>query len=172
MFIRSPPPENKDPATPIRVSEFAESEYNIREVSPDSLLRYGQALLVIAAADGEVSPPEFRWLVEHQRKFGCPQHVIDQYERFDPRAADLTEIVARIRVDSPGWQSARHLVYHAIQMCSADQDFATEEIQKVSEAARLLDIPDDITQALRYLVLMENAARSMRNALFGLTPDA
>ncbi|MEV4252314.1 hypothetical protein AB0J52_03980 [Spirillospora sp. NPDC049652] len=97
--------------------------------------------------------------------------MIDQYEAFDPRGADLADIVARIKVDSPGWQAARHLVYHAIQMCSADRDFAAEEIQKVTEAARLLDVPDDITRTLRHLVLMEEAAKAMRNALFGLAPD-
>ncbi|WDN56666.1 hypothetical protein [Streptomyces clavuligerus] len=154
--------------TPIPVTDFCREEYGIREISPDSLLRYGLALLVIAGADGEVAPAELRWLLDHQRKVGAPPEILAEYESFDVRGADLAEVFQAVRVDSTSWQGARHLLYHAAQMASSDGVLHTAERNRVLEAARWLDVTEDIALALIALVELERSATALRQSLFGL----
>ncbi|MFE7131834.1 TerB family tellurite resistance protein [Streptomyces sp. NPDC057638] len=154
--------------TPIALTDFSRDEYGIHQVSPDSLLNYGRALLIIAGADGEVAPEEMRWLLHHQRKFGVPPEIIAQYETYDFRHADLAEVFRTVRVDHDTWQGARHLLYHALQMASADGVLHDAERAKVIEAAHQLGLTDDITHGLIALVELERSATALRQSLLGL----
>lgn len=150
----------------IPVSGFAQDEYGISAVSPDAMLKYGYALLVIVGADRVVTPRELDWLVRHQRKFGAPEEVIAKYADFDYQNADLAELVRNITVDVATWIPGPHLIYHAIQMCSVDGEYAAAERAKVHRAAHLLSVPPDVTLAIHALVDMEHAVHAMRKALF------
>ncbi|GAA4553960.1 tellurite resistance TerB family protein [Amycolatopsis samaneae] len=150
----------------LRVSEFARDDYGISAVSEPAMRNYGYALLTIAGADGEVSPAELDWLVRHQRKFGTPQHILDDYATFDHRDADLRGLLTAIRVDVPTWSAGRHLVYHAIRICRADGAYPEAERAKVFTAAELLGVERDIVLALHALVDAEDALTNLRKAVF------
>ncbi|RAJ64173.1 putative tellurite resistance protein B-like protein [Streptomyces sp. PsTaAH-130] len=150
----------------VPMSELSQELYGLSAAPEEAFLNYGKALLVIAGADGEVSEPEFRWLVEHQYRMGAPEHVIDQYREFDYRNADLKDLLPAIRTDVDTWQAAPHLVYHAILMSGADGVYAEEERAQVLRAGRLLGVPDDIVLSLHALVDMERAVHDLRAALF------
>ncbi|MGX2993112.1 TerB family tellurite resistance protein [Streptomyces sp. JNUCC 64] len=152
------------------MSDFSRREYGIHEVSARSVLDYGLALLVIAGADGEVAPEELRWLLDHQRRFGAPAEVLERYRTFDPRGVDLVDLFREVRVDHDSWQGARHLLYHAVQMASADGLLHEAERARVEEAAALLGVTDDIVGALVALVALERSVTALRQSLFGL-PD-
>lgn len=151
---------------PIRVTRFAEDEYGISAVSPQAMLDYGRALLVIAGADGEVAPEELAWLERHQRKFGAPEAVVESYRTFDFAGADLLELIRGIRVDVPTWAVGPHLVYHAFQMCGADGVLAREERERIDTAADAMGVPRDVVLTIHALVRMEESVRDMRKALF------
>ncbi|MFD5554689.1 TerB family tellurite resistance protein [Streptomyces sp. NPDC127068] len=155
---------------PIAMSDFSIHEYGIREVSPESVLNYGLALLTIAAADGEVATAELQWLLDHQRRFGAPAEILDQYQSFVPHGVDLADLLRTVRVDSDSWQGNRHLLYHAVQMASADGDFHEAERARLMEAAALLGVTDDIVHALIALIALERSVTTLRQSLFGL-PD-
>jgi len=148
------------------VSDFARSEYGLSAATATAMLRYGCALLVIAGADGRVSPAELQWLVSHQRKFGAPEDVIAQYVTFDYKSADLKALVVNSVTNVPTWTAGPSLIYHAIQMCAADGVYSTKERKKVSEAAVLMDVPADVVLTIHALVEMEAATTMMRKALF------
>ncbi|OLR92209.1 tellurite resistance TerB family protein [Actinokineospora bangkokensis] len=150
----------------LEISDFGKQAYGLSSASAEAMVNYGKALLVIAGADGEVSDAEFDWLVDHQRRFGATEEVIAAYRDFDHQSADLGEILAGISTDVASWQAAPHLVYHAIQMCSADGGYADAERGKVVEAARRMGVADDTTLALHALIRMEKAVYDLRAALF------
>ncbi|MDR3036024.1 MAG: hypothetical protein LBV78_23520 [Kitasatospora sp.] len=158
-----------DTAQMVPMSELCQDLYGLSAATEEAFLNYGKALLVIAGADGEVSAPEFDWLVEHQRRMGAPESVIDQYREFDFRNADLRDLLPAIRTDVDTWQAAPHLVYHAIQMSGADGVYAEAERAQVVRAARLLGVADDIVLSLHALVDMERAVQDLRAALFHVT---
>ncbi|MET8541065.1 TerB family tellurite resistance protein [Kitasatospora sp. NPDC004799] len=148
------------------MSELCRELYGLSGATREAFLNYGKALLVIAGADGEVSEPEFAWLVDHQRRMGAPEDVIELYREFDFRTADLDDLLPAIRTDVETWQAAPHLVYHAIRMCGADGVYAPEERAQVLRAARLMGVPDDIVLSLHALVDLERAVHDLRTALF------
>ena len=150
----------------VEVSDFARSEYGISAATTTAMLHYGYVLLAIAGVDGEVSPSEMDWLVRHQRRFGAPEHVIAAYGDFDYRGADIPALLKEIVTDVATWKPEPHLVYHAVQMCSAHGVYGWREQRKVAAAARVLGVPGDVVLTIQTLVDMENATGKMRRALF------
>lgn len=130
------------------------------------MINYGKALLKIAGGNGIVSPAERAWLDAHQRKFGATEDVIEAYDNFDHKSADLNELLSGISTNVETWEAGPHLIYHAIQMCSADGVYAECERAQVLEAARKMKVPDDIVLTIEALIRMENATYDMRAALF------
>ena len=57
------------------------------------------------------------------------------------------------------------MLYHAIQMARADEDYSTEEKKALKKAAKLLKVEDDIALALNRLVETEEAVTALRKAL-------
>jgi uncharacterized tellurite resistance protein B-like protein len=161
--------QNTGPATDeklIDVSDFARTEYGLSAATQNAMLHYGQALMTIAAGGGKVSPKEMQWLVSHQRKFGAPDEIITQYHTFDSHGADLNALASDSKTDVPTWNAAPSLIYHAIQMCSADGNYATKGRARVQRAAKTMGVPDDVVLTLHALVEMETATAQMRKALF------
>ncbi|HSF72225.1 MAG TPA: TerB family tellurite resistance protein [Microcoleus sp.] len=146
-------------------SEFLKKNLGISEIPLEAYLNYGYALLAIAGADGEVSEPELNWLLNHQRMAGAPEEVIEKYKTFDYKNADLENLLSKITVDVSTWSKSRSLLYHAIQMVRADEDYSPEERKAVKKAAKLLNVEDDIALALNRLVETEEAVTSLRKAL-------
>lgn len=123
------------------------------------------ALLAIAGADEEVSEAELNWLLNHQRIVGAPEEVIEKYKTFDYKNADLENLLTKITVDVATWSKSRTLLYHAIQMARADDNYSVEEQKAVKKAAKLLKVEDDIALALDRLVQTEEAVTALRKAL-------
>lgn len=146
-------------------SELMKKNLGISEVPVEAYLNYGQALLAIAGADGEVLEAEINWLLNHQRLVGAPEEVIEKYKTFDYKNAELESLLSKITVDVPTWSKSRSLLYHAIQMASADEDYSHEERKAVKKAAKLLNVEDDIALALNRLVETEEAVTALRKAL-------
>ncbi|MFJ7909577.1 hypothetical protein [Kitasatospora sp. NPDC096204] len=155
------------------MSDLCRELYGLSAATREAFLNYGKALMVIAGADGEVSEPELDWLIDHQRRMGAPEDVIELYREFDFRSADLDDLLPAIRTDVENWQAAPHLVYHGIKMAGADGVYAEEERAQVLRAARLMGVPDDIVLSLHALVDMEQAVHDLRAALFHVSsaPD-
>lgn len=146
-------------------SEFMKKNLGISEAPIEAYLNYGYALLAIAGADGEVSEAELNWLLNHQRLVGAPEEVIEKYKTFEYKNADLENLLAKITVDVSTWSKSRSLLYHAIQMARADENYSVEEQKAVKKAAKLLKVEDDIALALHRLVETEEAVTALRKAL-------
>ncbi|GAB1544776.1 hypothetical protein NUACC21_74520 [Scytonema sp. NUACC21] len=146
-------------------SEFLKKNLGISSAPYEAVLNYGYALLAIAGADGEVSEAELNWLLNHQRTVGAPEEIIEKYKTFDYKNADLENLLTKITVDVSTWSKSRTLLYHAIQMSRADNNYSLEEQKAVKKAAKLLKVEDDIALALNKLVDTEEAVTALRKAL-------
>ncbi|MGF1935939.1 MAG: hypothetical protein RM347_016395 [Nostoc sp. ChiQUE02] len=149
----------------IPASEFMKKNLGISEAPTEAYLNYGYALLAIAGADGEVSEAELNWLLNHQRIVGAPEELIEKYKTFDYKNADLENLLSKITVDVSTWSKSRSLLYHAIQMSRADNNYSIEEQKAVKKAAKLLKVEDDIALALNRLIETEEAVTALRKAL-------
>ncbi len=149
----------------IPVSDFSRSQDGLSAATGTAMLNYGYALMTIAGADGEVSPAELKWLVDHQRTFGAPDDVTAKYATFNYKSAELSTLMGDIVTDVKTWAAAPNLIYHAIQMCSADGEYAAAEQKKVQEAAKILKVSGDVVLTLQALVEMEAVVTKMRRAL-------
>ena len=96
---------------------------------------------------------------------GAPEEVIEKYKTFESKNADLEPLLAKVSVDVSTRSKSRSLLYHAIQMARADEDYSTEEQKAVKKAANLLKVEDDIALALNRLVETEEAVTGLRKAL-------
>ncbi|MEQ9357472.1 TerB family tellurite resistance protein [Coleofasciculus chthonoplastes] len=149
----------------VPASQYMKKTLGISEAPYEAYLNYGYALLAIAGADGEVSTAEMDWLLNHQRMVGAPEELMEKYKSFDYNSANLEETLSHITVDVSTWSSSRTLLYHAIQMARADDNYSSEEQKAVKKAAKLLNVEDDIALALNKLVEMEEATNGLRKAL-------
>lgn len=152
-------------AQEVPASQYMKKTLGISEAPLEAYLNYGYALLTIAGADGEVSAAEMNWLLNHQRMVGAPEELMEKYKTFDYKHAKLEDLLPKITVDVSTWSSSRTLLYHAIQMARADDDYAAQEQNAVKKAAKLLNVEDDIALAFNRLVEMEEAVNGVRKAL-------
>ncbi len=147
------------------VVKFSPSFYGIQMIPEECWLDYGFALLTIAGSDGEVSDPELEWLtIDLAESVGISEDIIGEWEEFDFEDADLEEIFTNINVKSFA-SFNKLLIYDAIRMSYADDDYSEEEKEKVYEAASMLKVSNEAVLAIESLIEMERAADKLRNIM-------
>ncbi|MEM8894270.1 MAG: TerB family tellurite resistance protein [Bacteroidota bacterium] len=140
--------------------------YGISMVPKHHWESYGYALLAIAGADGDVSDPEMDWLLKDLAEgVSVPDEVVAAWEDYNFEGADLEEIFMSFNVHSTV-NFAKLLVYDAIRMASADDDFADDERDSMAEAARILRLSPEVMLSIEALVDLEKAADKLRVTLF------
>ncbi len=94
---------------------------------------YMRALLGAAVGDGQISPPERRWVVDYAQSFGLESDAVEALVS-EPAPEDFAELVLQLH---PGalpdelTAIARALVFDAMRACSADGDYADAERARV-----------------------------------------
>ncbi|MFT5569849.1 MAG: hypothetical protein ACI8QD_002384 [Cyclobacteriaceae bacterium] len=136
--------------------------YGMSMVPENHWREYGYALLAIAGSDGEVSDPELEWLtISLARSLGVSQEVVAAWETFDFDDVNLKEIFNSFNASSIA-DFNRLLIYDAVRMSCADDDYADEEKEKVMEAASILNLDREAVISIEALVEMERATDKMR----------
>lgn len=136
-------------------------------LQPEMQLRLAKAIMIIAAADGELSPPEWATLVGGFRAAQMPEAMLEELARFDPHSAKLEDYLTGDykHLKAP----ARVMLYTAIWISRADGVYAAEERAMAARAAKILGIDDDLLAALESHAEIEEATAKARAAL--LFPD-
>jgi uncharacterized tellurite resistance protein B-like protein len=140
--------------------------YGISMVPKDHWKNYGYALLAIAGADGDVSDPEMDWLLQDlANAVGVPEDVLAAWEDYAFEEANLDEIFNSFNIHSTV-NFSKVLIYDAIRMASADDDFAEDERDRMAEAAGILRVSPEMMLSIEALVDLERAAEKLRITLF------
>ena len=134
---------------------------------PEMQLNLAKAIMIIAAADGELSPPEWAALVGGFKAVQMPDAMLEELSRFDARNAKLEDYLSQDyrHLKAP----ARIMLYTAIWISRADGHYAVEERAMAKRAAKILGIDDDMLAALEGHAEVEAATAAARAAL--LFPD-
>jgi uncharacterized tellurite resistance protein B-like protein len=159
------------------LSTEARNLYSTDNVPEAALEAYGYILLAISGADGEISAQEQRWFDDWASGIGAPDELRVKWAGFDPATMDLKGFISSTRERRKGeWKTlikaetsinyARTLIYDAIRMARADDDYHPSERSAVQRAAQMLHVDAAVLLAIESIVDMEDATRGMRQALF------
>ena len=141
---------------------IAPSFYGMSMVPKSSWRDYGKALLIIAGSDGEVSDPELEWLtIQLAESLGVDEDTIAYWEEYDFDEEELYDVFSG--VDSKFTASfSKLLLYDAIRMSYADDDYAEDERERVGEAASILGVTKETVLAIEALVEHEKVTDKLR----------
>jgi hypothetical protein len=128
--------------------------------SEEEMLRYLISLKIILSVDG-LHPLEFHALSRGMRLMGVPEHLATMVEEYDVIRQRIEDHLPRKSTK----QRARMLIYDAIRMSSADQEYSEQEAAIVGRAADVLGVDQFALRALEGLVQMERAVDKMRRSL-------
>ncbi|OHX67530.1 TerB family tellurite resistance protein [Flammeovirga pacifica] len=147
-------------------SVLERNTFGVRFTNEQTQLNYGFALMIIAGADGEVSDAEKDWYInQFVRVSETPDHIAQQVINYDYLNGSLEDVLSNLKVDvTINFQ--RTLLYNAIKMANADEDFPEKEKEATEKAAELLGISEDIAHTVFYLVDTEAKVLKMRATLF------
>ncbi|CAN0079353.1 unnamed protein product, partial [Chrysoparadoxa australica] len=119
-------------------------------------------LLKIAGSDGLVSDPEMEWLtVDLAEQVEVDDEIVKSWLKFDHQKADLGKIFNSFNKKSIA-SFNKVLIYDAIRMSWADDEFALEERQQVAEASKILGIATDELIRIEALVELERVTNKLR----------
>ncbi len=137
------------------------------------LADYGKALLTIGGADGDISDAEWEWLSSYFLmidEYGID--ALEEIEDFDYKNANLESVLAKLDTanEKGSFRSSlrRTLLYHAIQISRADQNYNPKEQSYVKRAAELLQIDSQTAKLINGLVETEEGIDAIRKAIFGV----
>ncbi len=142
-------------------------DFGFREIrgatppSHEDMEVYGNVLLAIAGADGEISAREWEFLEGLARSLGATDQLIQKWRAFDYKKANLESLLKHAHVKT----RRRALLYDAIRVSRADGVYAKEERAAAARAAKTLGVDPAVVAAIEGLVEMETSLRNMRSSL-------
>jgi hypothetical protein len=146
------------------------------QFTPEVVMMYGQILMMIVGADGEVSAAEWAYLSGRARSMGIPHEVIEAWRAFDHARGDLVGTVRAFN-DKLGASSYAFL-YDAVKVARADHYHEAEK-RATRVAAAAAGISEAIVGQIEKLVEAEDALRTLRisllyphSSVFHATPPA
>lgn len=156
----------------IQASPLAIMIQSCEEVSTNSWMEYIQALLAISGADGEISAPEMKWVfTDFLEIIGASDEQKEIIRNYNYLNVNLEDLLPNLHIDV-AMNFKRTLVYDAVMMAMADDDYAKEEKEAVWKAAELLEIPYFIARTIEGLVNTEKSLGMIRKSLFELEEDS
>jgi tellurite resistance protein len=126
------------------------------------LTNFNKAMLIVAGADGEISPQEWEWFYCTRRLLGYPEEMLASLREFDFRNAKLEDYLSGYPV---GLDVARGLLFGAICMASAD-GYVAEERAALARVAAQLGVDSAIVATLESMAEMETSLRALKRRMF------
>ncbi len=131
---------------------------------------YAKALMCIAGADGVISEEEMKWLLnDFMSILDASQEHRDELMKFDYHSANLTELLNNLSGGMP-INFRRALIYDAVRMSRADNDYSPIERAAVELAAELLGVPLYLAKTIEGLVSTEISLDATRRSIFEAPP--
>jgi uncharacterized protein YifE (UPF0438 family) len=118
--------------------------------------KVGQAVLVVAAGDRDLSKQEMDHFLGLMRSMGAPDEMLEEWQKFDYKAASLKGIL-----DDHTRPLARIILYDALRVARCD-GMKGEEREEAVRMAKALGVDVTLVPALEGLLGIEDAARAMR----------
>ena len=140
-------------------NQFIHMIYGVDSIDAEDNVNYAKSLMIIAGADGDISEGEWSWFYDRGRAMGVPESVLESFKSFDWRNAKLEDYVGSNNA------VARILLFDAISMSRADGGYASAERVCVRRAAKLLNVSEDVVDALEGIIEMDEALCQARHRM-------
>ncbi len=146
---------------------YAQKRYNITQpIDFDVAVNYANALMAIAGADGELNEKELQWYIDEQKLLLADvEEYIEAIRKLDWKNANIETLLGNIKYDFP-INFRRVMLYQAIKMCRADEDYHAKEKAYVAKAAEILGIEKTVVVSIESLAELEDATEKLRFGLF------
>ncbi len=142
----------------VKASTFMEESYGV-QIPPELMPKMGRAIILIAAADGELSKAEMDYVIARGRGIGVPEKFLAEARKFDFRSAKLKDVL-----DESIRPYARILLWDGMRAARAD-GISEPERQAARKAAKILGLDASIVDAMEGLLEVEAALGKARAAL-------
>jgi hypothetical protein len=126
----------------------------------EETLRYLISLKIILSADG-LHPLELHALSRGMQLMGVPEKLAATVEQYDVSRQRLEDHLPK----KSSRTRARLLIYDAIRLASADQEYSEPEQSAVAKAAQMLGVDVFAVRALEGLSQLERVVDKMRKSL-------
>lgn len=136
-----------------------------KRIASDVFLTYAKTLLAVAGADGVVSTAEMGYLKHKLTGLGATKEILKAVDDFDWKNADLATLIEELKSANLSGNWPRAILYDAIKVARADNEYDAEEQQAIQKIAALLGIDPNITYAVSGVVEMELVASKVLKAL-------
>jgi uncharacterized tellurite resistance protein B-like protein len=155
----------------LKSSTLARSIYGCNEVSTQAWLNYAYSLMIIAGANGEVSPHELNWIkYDLLGLMDTSEELRNEVHNYDYKKHTLEETLPLINFNT-NLDYKRVLLYDAIKMSKAGNQYTMREKEALQKASRLLNIPEYLAKTIEGLVSTELSLRSVRRSIFEFEGD-
>ena len=122
--------------------------------------------MAIAGADGELVEEEFQWFADEQEFLWTNyEEHLEALRNVDWKNADLETVLGDLHYEFP-INARKAMLYQAIKMSRAGNDYHERERAAVSKAAELLGIDRTVVASLEAVAEAEDAVDRMRLSLF------
>lgn len=126
-----------------------------------------KAILVCAAADGELSEAESDWVLGSALARGLPVEVVEDLLHYTPE--DSKKLFAKVAASGKqrGRDFGKGVIYNTLRACGADGEIPKAEYNKILEFAKALNVPQRTVEELYRLYLKENEIKHQIGEVLG-----
>lgn len=142
-----------------------QAELELRHMSHESLVQYGQAVQLIAGAGSRMSFAEVEVFYEMAKLRGVPETIVSEWKKFEVTEHDIVDVLCSLE-DSLTDKTRRLLVLDAVRTASADGVYPHEEEEAVRKAAEALGLDEKEVVKIEILASLEKNVRDIKNLLF------
>ena len=154
----------------LQPTEYAKHRYNITEPLDFKLaVDYSVILMAIAGADGELSAAEIQWYIDEQKLLVVDsEEYIEAIRNADWKNINIKEALEAFLAESQLPLNARlGILYQAIKMCRADNEYHKDEKAAIDKAAQILGVKREVVTALESTAELEETTDRLRLSLLG-----
>ncbi|MGK7901115.1 MAG: TerB family tellurite resistance protein [Hormoscilla sp.] len=134
------------------------------EVDFDMGVKYSEALLAIAGADGELADAELQWYIDEVTLMGGPPEYMEAIRNIDWKNVNLEKVLSEVKFNYP-LNVRRTLLYHAIKMSRADGTYHEKEKAAVGRAAEILGVSQSVVKSLESVAEMEDSTEQLLSVI-------
>lgn len=125
-----------------------------------------KAIFICAAADGEISEAESRWIQGLSLALGCSVEFIETLKHYSGEdSEEVFQTLANNVHRSASWSNA--VIYQAIRACAADGEFTDKEKEKIDSMAKQLNVSKNTVSDIIAVFKEEEALKQKIGRLIG-----
>ncbi len=140
------------------------AEQQLKHLPRSVLVLYGQAVQLIAGADGRLSYAELELLYDTATLRGIPEDIVQEWRQFNWRENTVEDLLLDLLPQLTD-KTVKLLLLDAVRIAKADGVYPHEEEEAVRNAADALGIEEAQVVEIEILASLEKNIRDLQSLL-------